>query len=307
MNVAFSASNSGLKIEAIVNTASMSGVGAAICPRLFFQIVLHISHEPSSRQANIQSWSFGTVTGELIMGSEKITDIRSYSLNTRRLSGVHYPYDEYLNIEIPLNARQIEWIERQRAGKSFEAKLRVNLQVQVFGSSQHTLPFPFGLLENLCIQGELPIVVPDTQWREQVLPGLGYGKVIVVELPAVSLDSCAALGHSFKALENAQKQFNLGLYDEAAGSCRIALDQFFEQVPKGEGTDRTVPKLKKSWEKKLGESTYHWLGTSLSAIKEATNAVHHSPNSHFDRLGVQMILMVTTALVSFAAQQQTAS
>lgn len=307
MSISLYATNTGLKVEASVNVENIQGLGGSVLPRLYFQVKLSISDEHGWHlRDQVQAWSFGILTGELLIGNEKVADIKTYSLNDMRSGKQDYPTELYLNIEAPLDAKRIEWLERRRAGKSFEAKLHIELQVQLFGSNQHTPEFSCGLLGISSIQGDLPFIVPDTQWRERVLPALGYGKVMVVELPAVSLESCAALDHSFKALENAQKQFTLGLYDETAGSCRVALDQFFEQVKKEEGSDRTIPKLKTSWETRLGTATHQWLDSALGAIKVATNKPHHDPKNHFDRLGAQMLLMVTTALVSYAAQQLSA-
>lgn len=308
MSISLYATNMGLKVEASVNVDNIQGLGGSVLPRLYFQVKLSISEEVSPHlQVKTQAWSFGILTGELYVGGhEKIADIRTYSVNNMRLGSQNYPTDFHINIELPLDTKRIEWLEQRRAGRSFEARLHIELQVQLFGSNQHTPEFSCGLQGVSSIQGDIQFVVPDTQWREKVLPGLGYGKVMVVELPAVSLESCAALDHSFKALENAQKQFTLGLYDETAGSCRVALDRFFEQVKKEEGSDRTIPKLKRSWETKLGAATHQWLDAALGAIKDATNKPHHSPHNHFDRLGAQVLLMVTTALVSYAAQQLSA-
>lgn len=304
MNTNLYATNSGLKVEASIKPENVSGQGAGILPRLNFQVRLVIAEEKGrGQQQPVQAWSFGALSGELIVGSEKVADIRPYSIDRRMLGAQNYPNEEYLNIEIPLDARRIEWLELKRAGKSFEAKLRISLQVQSFGHNQHTANFACGLLEVSTIQGEIPFTVPDTHWRERVLPGLGYGKLMIVELPAVSLEVCKALDHSYKALEKAQKRFALGLYDETVGSCRVALDQFFEQVDKGDGSGKTIPKLKKSWESRLGEATYQWLNSSLGAIKADANKPHHSPNNHFDRLEAQMLMMITTALISYAATQ----
>lgn len=304
MSTTFLAVNTRLKVEASINAANISGLGGVVWPRLAFQVLLNISDEiglPS--QDKIQSWSFGILTGELLIGYEKIADIKTYSLNRVRYCREIHPTEIYLNIEIPLDARRIEWLEQQRAGKSFEAKLRIDSQVQLFGNNSHTPGFSCGVLGVENIHGEIPFVVPDTHWRENVLPGLGYGKVIVVELPAVSLEMCAALEHPFKSLQKAQKQFSLGMYDDAAGSCRIALDQFFEPVDKGDGSGKTIPKLKIEWEMRLGAATHQWLNSAFGIIKGAANKAHHSPNSHFDRLGAQMLIMTTTALVSYMAQQ----
>jgi hypothetical protein len=302
VSVSLYATNTGLKVEASIYTENVSGIGAAVNPRLHCQVKLNISEETSwNYRGDVQSWSFGQLSGEFLIGTEKLADIRSYTLDSTKLGGQDYSPDIILTIEVPLDARRIEWIERQRSGKSFEGKFNIKLQVQIFGKNPHTANFPFGLIGNLNIYGDIPLIVPDTQWREKVLPGLGYGKVMVIELPAVSLESCAALDHSFKALENAQRQFALGLYDETAGSCRVALDKFFEPTDKGDGSGKLVPKLKKSWETQLGAATHRWLDDALRAIKDVTNKPHHSPHNHFDRL--EMLMMITTALVSYAAQK----
>lgn len=305
MNTALYAPNTGLQVEASINPSSIQGVGGAIWPRLMLQATLHINEESNGFWCDrTQAVAFGMLTGELVVGSETIAYIKPISINRRRPGKLGHPIDEHVLIEIELDTRRIEWLEQQHAGKSFEARLRVSLQVQVFGSPNDSPNFPFGLIEASAIYGEIPFTCPDSQWREKVLPGLGYGKVITIELPAVGLDACKELTHSFLALEKAQKHFKLGHYDDAVGACRVALDPFFELIEKDDEPGKRIPKLKKSWESILGEATYRWLETALGAIKTAANKPHHSPNSHFDRFGAQMLLMVTTTLVAYAARQQ---
>lgn len=302
MKTSLYATNTGLVVTAQVNSATYHGSNIAFWPRLTFQIVLTLADEVGSPwPKETQAIYLGMMTGELVFGNEKLANISPVVLNVMRAGGQDYTPEQYINIEIPLDMKRIEWIEQQRENKSFEAKLRINIQEQGFGNITFKSAFPLGLNQVGSIYGEIPIVIHEDIWRGKVLPGLGYGKVVSIELPAISLDSCARLDHSFKALQKAQKQFGLGLYDEAAGSCRIALDQFFESV---EIDGQKVPKLKSSWETKLGKATYEWLDEALSSIKAASNVAHHSPNSHFDRLGAQMIIMITTALVSYAATRQ---
>ena len=302
MSTPLNAINTGLKVEASINVANVTGLGEVVFPRLAFQVKLNINEEVGGfQQDKVLRRLFGTLTGEFLIGAEKIADIKTYSVNRSAFSGQRYPIEVLLYVEIPLDARRIEWLERHRAGKSFEATLRIALQVQIWESAR-SADFPCKVPSVSTIEGDIPFTVPDTHWRERVLPGLGYGKVMVVELPAVSLESCKSLEHSFKALENAQKQFNLGLYDETAGSCRVALEQFIEPADKGDSSGKTILRLKKSWESRLGDATYQWLDSALGAIKTATNKSHHSPHNHFNRLGAQMLLMVTTALISYAAQ-----
>lgn len=305
-----SATNSGLEVEATLDPKWVAGVGGETYPRLTFQVSLSVREDAGSqRNSGTQAVSFGMLTGELLVDTQKIGDARPLSIDR---IGMHYhPYqdDIYQTVEIALDARRIEWLERNRSGRSMEGTLRIGLPVQVFGFLQNA-PVPafaghFGLITVANIQGDIPFTIPDTHWRERVLPALGYGKVIVIELPAIGLDQCYALGQSFKSLEKARQHFDRGLYDEAVGACRLAMDPFFELVAKGDGSDGTIPKLKKSWETRLGDATYQWLEASLGAIKAAANKPHHSPNSHFDRLGAQLLLTVTTALIAYAAHHDT--
>lgn len=302
------ATNAGLNVEASFNASGFSGIGANVNPRLCFQVKLNLCKAVNAHHGeDIQAWSFGVLSGYLRIGSEIVADIKTYSVNSwlwgeLKNTENNQPIgrDILLNIEIPLDARRLEWIEKQRSGKSLEASLHITLQVQIFGKNVHTPSFPSGLIDTVSIEGDIPIVVPDTHWRERVLPGVGYGKILVIELPAIGQDACKELDHSLNAFNNAQKQFGLGLYDETVASCRVAIEQFFEA--KADATGKKVPRLKQSWETKLGAATYQWLDASLSVIKMETNKPHHSPENHVNRLGAQMILMVTTALVSYAAQ-----
>lgn len=303
MNTALYSPNTGLKVEASINPSNIQGVGGATWPRLMFQVLLRIDEEKDGYwRGRLQAVSFGMLTGELVIGSEIIANIRPVAINKGRPGNLGYATDEHPLIEMELDAGRIEWIERQRAGKSFEAKLRISIQVQLFGAVDAAPDSQFGLIDASAIYGEIPLTCTESYWREKVLPGLGYGKVISLELPAIGLESCKALEHSFLALEKAQRQFLLGHYDDAVGACRVALDPFFELVDKEGETGKRIPQLKKSWELSLGAATYQWLDTALGAIKTAANKPHHSPNSHFDRLGAQMLLMVTASLVAYAAR-----
>lgn len=303
MNTALYAPNTGLLVEANVDPTTIQALGGASWPRLFFQATLNIREETGEHwRGRVQAVAFGMVTGGLVIGTELVANIQPISLNKRRPGDLGYPMEERLSVEIELDNRRIEWLDRLRSGGALEAKFRLNVQTQVFGRTSDKSDFPFGLVDATSIYGEIPFAIPEARWRERVLPGLGYGKVMVVELPTFSLESCEALDHSFKALEKAQRHFSLGLYDDAVASCRVALDPFFEQVEKGDGSGKTVPILKKSWETRLGAETHRWLDSALSAIKTAANKPHHTPHNHFDRFEAQMLQMITTALVAYAAR-----
>jgi hypothetical protein len=300
-----SAINISLDVEASVNIEGICGSGGQVFPRLTIPISFSIKEQPGDPSSPfIQAVSFNLLTGELIVGSERVGDIRPASIDQVGMRFHLYQDEIPVYLEIPLDPRRIEWLEKTRAGKSLEGTLNLKLSVQVFGSlstpSNHSSDSKTGLRGASNIQGQVPFRIPDTQWRERVLPALGYGKILVIELPAIDLDACKAMELSFKALEKARRHFDHGFYDEAVAACRVAMEPFFEYVDKGDGSGKRIPKLKKSWEIKLGAATYEWLDRAFGAIKADTNKSHHSPNNHFDRLGAQMLLMVTTALIAYA-------
>jgi len=291
-----------LKLEAEINGNNVQAAGGIQYPRLIVPLRVIVKGMDNKHQNEIYSVQLGAMQGELILNNQKISD--SLPLNLNRLV-YEFDRDEYVSLEFPLDARRIEWIEQQRQG-SMLGSVRVSIASLVLGQPSKTQdeqgPQVF-FRDAAAAQGVVSFTVPDTQWREQVLPALGYGNVIAIELPAVPIESFQKLGHSFKAISQAQKLFQIGHYDDAVAKCRTALDQFFEsvEVDKGDGTTKKIPILKKSWETRLGQATYNWLNESLGTIKDAANKPHHSPNDHFDRLGAQMLIMVTTALISYAA------
>jgi len=287
-----------LNIEAQVEGNNVQSNGGSLYPKLVVPLLLNVKGLKGDECRSIQ---LGFIQAELIVAGQRVADSILNQLN--RLV-FEFDQDEHVYLEFPLDTHRLEWIEQQRKG-SMEASVRLKLSCLTLGKERGKLAEENQLAfrDASTIQGDISFTVADTQWREKVLPGLGYGKVIAIELPTVPIEAFQSLEHSYKALEQAQKQFQLGHYDEAVGKCRVALEQFFEMADKGDGSGKKIPRLKSLWETRLGKSTYRWLDESLGAIKVAANKPHHSPNHHFDRLGAQMLIMVTAALISYAARE----
>jgi hypothetical protein len=291
-----------IKIEAQIDGSKIQAAGGIYYPRLIVPLHVIIKGIELKHQNEVYSAQLGAIQGELAFNGQKISDSLQCHLN--RLV-YEFENDENVNLEFPLDVRRIEWIEQQRQG-SFQGSVHISMSSLVLGQArgkQDQQKPPVAFRDAVAIQGDIPFTVPDTQWRESILPGLGYGKVIAIELPAIPIESFQRLDHSFKAMSQAQKLFQIGHYDDAVAKCRTALEQFFENVDadKGDGTTKKIPILKKSWEAKLGLATYNWLNESLGVIKAVSNQTHHTPNNHFDRLGAQMLIQITAALISYAA------
>jgi hypothetical protein len=67
---------------------------------------------------------------------------------------------------------------------------------------------------------------------QNVLPQTAYGKILILELPAVPFEKCAGLKAACDALLQAQELYKQGFYHDAVGKCRLVLEPFFETVEK---------------------------------------------------------------------------
>jgi hypothetical protein len=301
----FNNSMGGATAELDIDVSRLCGTGGAEYPHLAWQLQLALT----SRKALQTDYAFRSVTAQLYFsGGQKIADARPISLH--RVIRGHQAYwgDEYLNFEFPLDARRIEAIEHRRQGGSMKFRLDVQIHVDEYGvipaHVESKRPALWGLCAGQWLMLQEEIQIPQTDWVERVLPNIGYGKVHILEFPATSLDACAALDHSFKALKQAEEKHRLGFYDDAAGKCRLAIEPFFDYDPVDptHPDSRKIPVPKKHWETKLGKTTYDWLKSTLGSIKDASNPPHHSPNEHYSQLDSQMILAITTAVVAYIAR-----
>jgi hypothetical protein len=218
-------------------------------------------------------------------------------------------------LDFPMDTARLAALEQLRAGGDVKFRLDCELILRSLravnrpAAPKTNAGVVWGTVQphRLFFQGELSI--PRDVWLTRVLPVLGYGVTHIVEFPAAPVESCRALRDSFTALKQAQEFHKFGLYDDAAGRCRVALERFFEYVEKPETDETTgktivrrVPILKKSWETRLGEAAYAWLDQTLGAIKEAANRPRQSLSAHYSQLDSQMILAITTAVVAYIAR-----
>jgi hypothetical protein len=214
-----------------------------------------------------------------------------------------------IHVEIPLDRIRLATLERERKGGDLRLRLDFELFAdELFEVSRAPVGYPspvWGIKDHHCLYLKAPVVIPRSAWVQNVLPQTGYGKILIIELPAVPIEKCAGLKAACDALLQAQELYKNGFYHDAVGKCRLALDPFFVTVQKKllKGEKRGVPVLKPSWEARLGKATYTWLNEAFLALKKPTNEPHHPSNSpQFDQLDAQMLLAVTTAVVAYAVQ-----
>jgi hypothetical protein len=285
--------------EVSFNPQNVRGSGGAYSPRLHFPCAFKFKVYGET------DLIFTTLASNMTIGGEKLCDSILHTFNRV----VRPQYGEQADmpvLEFALNPSVIERIE-QRRRKDVEMQLELKLGVLAFGPPIAFPPKPDApsrISNGGTIQIQYSLTIPQSIWISNVLPGLGYGLIRLVELPLITATSSEAFKKSFTALDQAHHQLKLGYYDEAAGKCRIALEPFWEMVEETKGgKTRDIPRLRKSWEKAIGKPTYDWLQKVLGEIKRATNRSHHSTQAHFDRLGAEMLITVTTVVVGYAARE----
>jgi hypothetical protein len=289
------------------DATQISGSGGSLMPQLSLPLRLDVDHGGLAPKQGLEIVS---ISGEIKIGA--VLSIMSAPVRIGyMMPSSKYPLKNYTYVlNFQLNSLQIAELERIRSGGDLEinvcAKLIIN-KLHALGQtppSQELLRPVWGYMQQYELNMRLGLPVPRDAWISRVLPAIGYGIIHLIELPAIPLESFANLGHAFKALKQAQEFHKIGLYDDSAGKCRVALDKFFESEEKTDekNVTRRMPVLIKSWETKLGKATYDWLNNSFSAIKSAANVSHHSPNSHFDQFTSQMMIAITTTMVSYVAR-----
>lgn len=228
--------------------------------------------------------------------------------------------DQLHHLEFLLDTARIEALERKRNGGDVKLRLDAALMVNklvalhdVKGTRRRDQKV-WAYSDAHCLSLQADLLIQRDAWIARVLPHVGHGVVHILEFAATPLEGCALFANSFEALQQAQAFHKVGLYDDAVGKCRVALDQFFEHEEQTEASKdghkvvlRRVPKLKKTWETALGAVTYAWLDGAMSAIKGAANRTHHSPNAHYTQADSQMLIAITTALVAYAARTTSSS
>lgn len=303
----FSTVSSGyILAEAEIDETQVFGSGGGYYPRLSILLRVHFSsistpgsdYYVTGLDARLYHPNTGLVADALPVRLQRIQ---------RPLPG-YAAANEQTYLEFPMDARRVAQLETLRDGKDLSLRLDLMLAVQehgiIAGDEKTKRPNIWGLkwLQQLVTQ--VNFTVPRSVWIERVLPQIGHGVIHIVELPAVPIAACSAMQNSYEALRQAQSLHHQGLYDLAVTKCRIALEPFFDYIPVDptHKDSRKIPKLKKSWETKLGEATFIWLNTALVAIKDAANPTAHSPHAHFDQFESQMLQSITTAVIAYAAR-----
>lgn len=184
----------------------------------------------------IQDYGLYQICGKLYFASQQIADFRSDPISHFSRDGGELT----IPLAIPLDSFRVQHIESQRIG---DPSFRFDFIFQYIRYQQIPRKQRNPHIERF-EQGwhQFSISIPQSHWVNNVLPGLGYGKIAFVEVPTPE----SAFGETLKGavveFEKGQKYLLLGDYNKALGQCRNALEMLSNAVEyKGTPKNGTNP------------------------------------------------------------------
>ncbi len=277
----------------------INGAGEPEYPRLI--IPVEFTLRPAEDNGKIKAYSLLWLKSSLHIENIKIGE------------GFSEPIAEYswpdirprrIIIEIPLDLYRLEKIEERR---------RENIQLRLSGSAlvaEHpSVPqaIPNEQQEYkrdvACFtKGNFDITfdIPQSHWVEKILPGLGYGKVKLIEIPIPEKVMPDTFKNVQAELEQAQDYFIYGDYDKVVEHCRNAIEPLKNLRPQ---IKILLTNSKYEWVTEVGQATYDWIDKIYTKTRNVSSIPHHLPSiGHFSRFEAQTILMVTIALLSYSGK-----
>ena len=157
----------------------------------------------------------------------------------------------------------------------------------------------------------LQLKIPQSEWVNNILPALGFGKKKLVEIP-IPMDSATneKLVKSVANLEEAQRYFNLGEYNKVIEHCRKAIEPIPSTIPTSVSQieDKEITFNKKIIEffkqhfPGLDEEKVKFSKKVISAIWELTSEAVHDRSVDFDRKEAESVMLITAASLSYVGK-----
>lgn len=205
-------------------------------------------------------------------------------------------------LTIPLTVYQLQQIESQRSG-DISLKFDFTFEFAKHYSVPRKQPAsPIEQFETNFFS--MTVNVPRSTWIDKVLPGLGYGKIHLVEVPTAQKAIGDTITRAMEDFQHAQEQMLQGDYNNVLGYCRDALERL-SNARKYEG-EKENPSFSEKIEFLLtvlpgaptGVRRTH-LARLLKDLYGLTSMPEHPSPPHFTRDDAEMAILNTIAVLSY--------
>jgi hypothetical protein len=138
----------------------------------------------------------------------------------------NYPSTSQETLEIPLDLITISRIEKERAGGNLRVELRLRLLFALHaGDKLMQAGFYSGRVDGLVF------TIPRSQWVDEILPGLGYGGLEILEVRYGAGVFARILPQSVAEIQEARKCLFEGKWEKATLHCRKAIELILDSKP----------------------------------------------------------------------------
>ena len=200
--------------------------------------------------------------------------------------------------EIPMDLPTIHRIETVRNGGNTRIGLKLRLLFALHGTNG-VASFHGGSVS------DLNFTIPRSQWVEELLPGLGYGGLEILEIRYGSGVAAEGLRDSVAEIKEAKKYLAEGQWDKAALHCRMAV----EGILTSQSTTASLPANRFDQRVNtfitdnlpgIDDAEARLLSEQMNLIWKATSpAAHGTPQHNFKLADAEFVLRTTMAIVEY--------
>ncbi len=246
----------------------------------------------------IQHYSLLQLSGSLVVNSIPIGTFQTtpITLNSRNnQSGT-------VLILVPLDLFRIQYIEERRSG---DVSLRLDITPWIAKHYRVARKEPLSGYEQFETNfHQLSVQVPQSHWIQNILPGLGYGRIHLIEVPIPATAIGEGLTKTVTELQHAQDAFTNGDYNKSLLFCRNAIELLSTIRPYvGEVKRPTfADKIDFLLEVLPGTPTgvrRENLARLLKDLWGFTSMSPHPSKLQFTRDDAQMTMLIVTAILSY--------
>lgn len=212
-----------------------------------------------------------------------------------------YSPETQLRLEIPLDLFTVARIEQTRDGD-----LRAALNFRAMFAIHLSGGLGVEKFEAARVE-PLVFTIPKSHWVDKLLPGLGYGKIELIEVRIPEGIRGQGLPEAVKEIRQARSYLLNGDWEKAVGHCRntleIILDSRQLQLPPASKFNLKVDTfIEQHLSAKLGGKQSKLLAEEMKLLWEVcSKAAHPSPQDYFSRADANFIVQNTTDILQYVS------
>lgn len=221
----------------------VSATGGSFAPTLRLRPIITKMHPAHPTYSDSETFPYSIISLQggvyLDYDRNKRNELLTRFCSTGVLARSWYGRDQGFEIDLILDRSRLYWIE---ATRKENLHLRIEGSVTIAISTNPEAERKLGIGNVLCFEEgklELRIEIPQSHWVTKLLPGLGWGDFILIEVPFTQ----EVLKRGWKYLKEAQRAFDNWNVKELVSSCRELVVYLNRALPRHLGKENKALQL----------------------------------------------------------------